>query len=166
MSERQAKLKRKNEVVNAPVKKKSALDIVSNIIIVVLIIAVLGIGGWAVYSKYSQMPSNEAGQEVQTPTVAEMAQTDGITVEEYLGKYGISEVAEITPETPVTEIIPHMTLANYAAFSGTDVAQMKTSMGLSEEYSDDTLMSVIIDEIAATVQEQPENADEENQVEE
>ena len=44
MSERQAKTKRKNEIKETPVKKKNTLDIISNIIIVVLILAVLGIG--------------------------------------------------------------------------------------------------------------------------
>lgn len=158
MSERQAKLKRKNEIKETPKKKKSAMDIIFNIIIVVLILAVLGIGSWAVYSKYSQMPAGDTTENAQTPTVAEYAQTEGIAVDEFLAQYGLGEVSEITADSQITDIIPHMTLANYAAFSGTDVAEMKESMGLGEEYADDTLMSVIIDEITATLQ--TENSDE------
>ncbi len=161
MSERQAKLKRKNEVVNAPAKnKKSALDIVSNIIIVVLILAVLGIGGWAVYSKFSQMPSNE---EAVTPTISEYAQTEGITVEEFLAKYGLSEVPEITGDSLISDAMSYMTLGNYAALVGTDVAQLKESMGLGEEYTDDTPMSVIYEEMAAAADAAAaENLDEES----
>ena len=147
MSERQAKLKRKNEVVNAPAKKKkSALDIASNIIIVVLILAVLGIGGWAVYSKFSQMPSN---QDVVAPTISEYAQSEGITVEEFLTKYGLSEVPEITGDSLISDAMSYMTLGNYAALVGTDVAEIKEGMGLGEEYTDDTPMSVIYEEMAA-----------------
>lgn len=161
MSERQAKLKRKNEVVDAPVKKKkSALDIVSNIIIVVLILAVLGIGGWAVYSKFSQMPSSE---EVATPTISEYAQSEGISVEEFLAKYGLSEVPEITGDSLISDAMSYMTLGNYAALVGTDVAEIKASMGLSEEYADDTPMSVIYEEMAAAAAEveSTENVEEE-----
>ena len=146
MSERQAKLKRKNEVVNTPAKKKSALDIVSNIIIVVLILAVLGIGCWAVYSKFSQMPSNE---EAVTPTISEYAQTEGITVEEFLIKYGLSEVPELTGDSLISDAMSYMTLGNYAALVGTDVSEIKASMGLAEDYADDTPMSVIYEEMAA-----------------
>ncbi len=160
MSERQAKLKRKNEVVNAPEKKKnSALDVVSNIIIVVLILAVLGIGGWAVYSKYSQMPSNE---DVVAPTISEYAQSEGITAEEFLKKYGLSDVAELNGDSLISDAIAHMTLGNYAALAGTDVAQIKESMGLGEEYTDETPMSVIYEEMAAVTEDaESENVEEE-----
>lgn len=152
MSERQAKTKRKNEIKEIPKKKKSILDIISNIIIIILILAVLGIGGWAVYSKFSQQPSGETNETVTTPTVSDLAQTEGVSVEEYLAKYGIADAEGITGESYITDAMPYMTLANYAAFSGTDVATVKESMGLEKDYADDTLMSVIIEEMTAAEQ--------------
>lgn len=146
MSERQAKLKRKNEVVDAPVKKKSALDIVSNIVIVVLILAVLGIGGWAVYSKYSQMPSSN---EAITPTISEYAETQGITAEEFIEAYGLNGVAEITSDSLVTDAMLYMTLGNYATFAGADVEEVREGMGIGDQYTDDTLMSVILEDLEA-----------------
>ncbi len=86
MSERQAKTKRKNEIKQTPVKKKSALDIISNIIIVVLILTVLGIGGWAVYSKFSQMPKEGTTEDITTPTISEATEEEGISAEEFLAK--------------------------------------------------------------------------------
>lgn len=147
MSERQAKLKRKNEVVNTPAKKKKgALDIISNIIIVVLILAVLGIGSWAVYSKFSQMAANN---NVVAPTISEYANSEGLSVEEFMAKYGLGAETGLTGESLISDAMEYMTLANYAALVGTDVAQIKESMGLGDEYTDDTPMSVIYDNVAA-----------------
>ena len=155
MSERQAKIKRKNEIKETPKRKKSALDIVFNIIIVVLILAVLGIGGWAVYNKYSQMPDRDAS-ETTMMTLGEYAQAEGISVEEFLIKYGVANNAELNAESTIYDIVPQLTLANYAKLSGTDVATMKEDMGLGNEYTDDTLMSVIFENMYGT--EQPETS--------
>lgn len=164
MSERQAKLKRKNEVVNAPEKKKSALDIVSNIIIVVLILAVLGIGGWAVYSKYGQKPSN---QVTDPPTITEYAQTEGMSVEDFLAKYGLSEVTEINGDTSIAEAMSYMSLSNYATFVGTDVSVIKESLKLGEEITDETPMAVVFETMTAASQDaEPTDVEEETQVQE
>jgi len=58
----------------------------------------------------------------------------------------------------ITDIVDKLTLANYAKLSGTDVPSLKESLGLSDEYTDDTPMSVIFEEQAA--------ANSENQTEE
>ena len=166
MSERQAKLKRKNEIKETPKKKKSAIDIIINIIIVVLVLGILAVGGWAIYNKYQQMPQqdtsvSDTAQDAQTtaPTIAEYAQTEEKSVEEFLAEYGLSDAEGISGETLITDIIDKLTLANYAKLSGTDVASLKESLGLSGEYTDDTLMSVIFEEQAAANSEtQPEEA--------
>ena len=161
MSERQAKTKRKNEVKHTPVKKKSALDIISNIIIVILILTVLGIGGWAVYSKFSQMPPEGTTEDIATPTISETAQEEGISVEEFLANYGLSEAEGLTGDTEITEMMPLMTLENYAKFSGADVETIKQGMGLTEDYSNDTLMSEILADMTAAT-EQHDHSEEEN----
>ena len=160
MSERQAKSKRKNEIKHTPVKKKSALDIISNIIIVVLILTVLGIGVWAVYSKFSQMPQEGTTEDITTPTISEAAQQEAISVEEFLANYGLSEAEGLTGDTEITEIMPLMTLENYAKFSGADVETIKQGMGLTKDYSNDTLMSEILADMTAA--EQHDHSEEEN----
>ncbi len=162
MSERQAKTKRKNEIKQTPKKKKNALDIISNIIIVVLILTVLGIGGWAVYSKFSQMPKEGTTEDITTPTISESAEEEGLSVEEFLAKYGVSDSEGLTPDTEITEMMPLMTLENYAKFSGVEIETIKQGMGLSEEYTNDTLMSEILADMTAAEQE----SDEETQTEE
>lgn len=153
MSERQAKLKRKNEIIETPKKKRNPMDIVFNIIIVVLIVAVLGVGSWAVYSKYSQMPKDTTSGTTEqiVPTLAEYASTAGISVEEFLAEYGLVEVEGITEETDMNEIINYMTVANYAKLSETDAATMLESLGTDNEYTEDTLMGVIFDDLAAAM---------------
>ena len=149
MSERQAKLKRKNEIIKeTPKKKKSKLDIFSNIIIVILILAILGIGGWAVYSKFSQQAGQNISEEITPPTITEQAQSEGISVEEFLSKYEIPTDSALTGDSLLTEAIPYMTLKNYAAFSGTDIQTAKESIGITKDYADDTLISDILEEMA------------------
>ena len=142
------------------------MKIIINIIIVVLVLGILAVGGWAIYNKYQQMPQqdtsvSDTAQDAQTtaPTIAEYAQTEEKSVEEFLAEYGLSDAEGISGETLITDIIDKLTLANYAKLSGTDVASLKESLGLSGEYTDDTLMSVIFEEQAAANSEtQPEEA--------
>lgn len=150
MSERQAKLKRKNEVVlETPKKKKSKLDIFSNIIIIILVLAVLGIGGWAVYSKFSQQAEQNVSEEMTPPTITEQAQTEGISVEEFLSKYEIPADLAITGDSLLTEAIPYMTLKNYATLLNLDIEAVKENMGITKDYPEDTLVSEILDDMVA-----------------
>ncbi len=162
MSERKAKTKRKNEIKQTTKKKMSALDVISNIIIIILILTVLGVGGWAVYSKFSQMPKEDTTETIVTPTISQTAEEEGISVEEFLSRYGLSETEGLTGDTEITEMMPLMTLENYAKFSGADVETIKQGMGISEDYANDTLMSEILADMTAAEQE----SDEETQAEE
>ena len=164
MSERQAKQKRKNEVKEIQKKKKNPLDIIVNIVIVVLILAILGLGGWSVYNKFkSSAQENETAvtdsnqtTQTSTPTVEEYAQAEGKTADEFLAEYGLADDESVTGETPISDVVDKLTLANYAKLSGSDVAAVKESLGLSDEYADDTLMSVIFEEQAALAETQTE----------
>lgn len=151
MSERQAKLKRKNEIIETPKKKRNPMDIVFNIIIVVLIVAVLGVGSWAVYSKYSQMPKDTTseGTEQAVPTLAEYAETLGLSVEEFVADYGLTGDEGITAETDMNEVINHLTVANYAKLSQTDAKTILDSFGADNGYTEETLMSDIFADLAA-----------------
>ncbi len=167
MSERQAKLKRKNEACEVKKKKKSAPEIVTNIVLVLLVVAVLGVGGWAVYNKLSQAPVNDSqavtdnaqNTDATVPTIAEYAQSQEKEIDEFLTEYGLSSEDQITGDMLITDIVDKLTLANYAKLMGSDVATLKQSMGLGEDYSDDTPMSVVIEEQQAAAQQTDNSAE-------
>lgn len=155
MSERQAKMKRKNEgVEERVVKKKSKAEIITNIIICVAIVAVLGLGVWAVASKY-QSDAQQAQAEVNTedlsddsaqqsiPTIEEYAQSVGMTGEEFIKEYGLDSNEEVTPDMDISEATGYMTLGNYAKMAGAEVSEIKESMGIDASFTEDSLMSEI-----------------------
>lgn len=162
MSERQAKIKRKNEIEeNKNIHKKTKKsDVLFNVILVVVTVAILGLGAWAVASKYTtngtsdttteQSVDDSASQE--TPTVEEYAESLGQTAEEFMTEYGLDQNSEVTKDMQMTLATEYMTLANYAKLSGTDTQTMKDSMGLSEDetITDDTVMSDIYDKMMSS----------------
>lgn len=154
MSERQVKkIRKENPIeVKTKTKKRTKFDIFSSLIIVVLVIAVLGLGSWAIYSKYasqqtgvvddSNVVTND-NQTTQVPTIAEAAAEAGMTTEEYLAEYGLDSRDDITGDTELTMAIEYMTLANYAKLSGMDVAEFREMNGIDDSFSDDTTMGEI-----------------------
>lgn len=164
MSERQAKLKRKNEIIETPKKKRNPMDIVFNIIIVLLIIAVLGVGSWAIYSKYSQMPKDTITEttEQAVPTLAQYATSLGLSVEEFIADFGLTGVEGITAETDMNEAMKHMTVANYAKISQTDAKTILDTLGSDKGYTEETLMSEIYADLEAQAQETSDAAAEES----
>ena len=104
------------------------------------------------------MPKEDTTESIATPTISQTAEEEGICVEEFLAKYGLSETEGLTGETEITEMMPLMTLENYAKFSGADVETIKQGMGLSEEYANDTLMSEVLADMTAADQESGEEA--------
>lgn len=156
MSERQVKKIRKETPVEVKkVKKKSKSEILMNSVIVVFIIAVLGLGSWAVYSKYASDnaaeqtgvvdESNVVTDDTQTqiPTIAEAAAEAGMTTEDYLAEYGLDSRDDITGDTQLSVAVEYMTLANYAKLSGMDVSEFREMNGIDESFSDDMTMGEI-----------------------
>ena len=164
MSERKAKLKRKNEVEAAPKKKVDVANLIVNIIIVILILALLGVGGWAAYNKLKPVPQQNGTDQMDATqeqaaapqTIGDYLSENGLTLDEFLTTYELTEVEGITEESIIDDVIRNMTLANFAKFNGTDVQ----SLGLGEQYTEDTLMGVIIDEINAAQQTATDDASE------
>lgn len=161
MSERQTKLKRKNEIIETPKKKRNPIDVVFNIIIVVLIVAVLGVGSWAVYSKYSQMPKDTISEttDQMVPTLEQYAATLGLSVEEFIADYGLVGVEGITAETDMNEVMNHLTVANYARIAQTDAKTVLESLGADKGYTEETLMSDIYADLAAEAETQETSDD-------
>ncbi len=161
MSERQAKKKRKieaSEVVSTK-RKKTKAEILTNAIIAVLIVALVGLGSWAVYGEIKGN-LEAASQEVTTtddtavqqtaPTVAEYANTLGMSTEEFLAEYGLDTNSEVNADMDMTLATEYMTLGNYAKMVGQEVADVKTSMGIDDSFDENSIMS----DIFAVMQEQ------------
>lgn len=177
MSERQAKLKRKNESGEVTAKrKKTKGEIITNVIIVAAVIAVLGLGSWAVASKYivkdnsnqqdTQVTDDNASQQT-IPTVGEYAENLGMSTEDFMKEYGVEGNDAVTADTDMETASQQMTLANYAKMSGTDAAGLRESFGLDDTVSDDTLMSEVNQIMAEkeASEESENNAETENNAE-
>ena len=161
MSERQAKLKRKNESqeVQHHHRKRSKGEIITNVVIGVAIAACLGLGGWAIADKHQSKAQQTAAQDQaadtsaqdtasqqQVPTIEEYAQSLGMTGEDFIKEYGLDKSGEeISPSMEMTLATEYMTLGNYAKLQGQDVETVKQSMGLeNSDYNEDTMMSEVL----------------------
>ncbi len=134
MSERQAKKQRKGQTqeVVKTVKKSSA---VFNTILVLIIVAALVLGGYVIYNQYKiNNPSTDP------ETVADRAETEGITVEEFLAKYGLEANEEIAADTELTVASGYMTVEKYAELEGMTVEELRAEFGIVDEAGNDMSM--------------------------
>lgn len=143
MSERQAKRKRQNDAGQTVAVKKNKADVLTNVIIVLVVIVLVGLGAWAVIGEYQK------SQQEQAPvsqTVAEYAASVEMTVEDFLAEYGLGENAEVTADTDMSVATEYMTLGNYAKLAQTDVDTLKNSLGITDEtINEDTTVGEIYD---------------------
>lgn len=140
MSERQAKKLRKQEpeVVKAPVKKAKS-PWWFTLIIVVVIAAVVAVGGWAVWQQYT-----ETHPSTDPETVADRAETEGISVEELLTKYGIDGVEEVDKDTAFATAQGYMSITKYAESMGVSADQVKLDNRMPETVTDDMTINEAI----------------------
>ena len=133
MSERQAKKLRKQEpeVVKAPVKKAKS-PWWFTLIIVLVVAAVVGVGGYAVWQQYA-----ETHPSTDPETVEDRAKTEGISVDEFLAKYGIDGIEEVDGDTVLTNAQGYMTIAKYAEHMGVTPEQVKLDNRMPETVTDD-----------------------------
>ena len=159
MSERQAKLRRKNQDTKEVAKKKSKSDVVFNIVIVLLVVAVVGLGGWAVGTKYvqdAQMASTQTEGEEQAPvTIKQYAEAMGITTGQFMTEFGLDNNENINPETQMNDAIGYMTLENYAKLTGSTLEDAIKNFGLDAGVKGDTLMSEVDKMIKEKAEEAP-----------
>lgn len=127
MSEKQAKKQRKTQTDtphHSPAQKKLSLF---NVALVLVIIAVLALGTFAVVRNYE--PKVEAPQ---TQTVAQYAESVGMTADEFLAEYGLSGVENVTADTDINTASGEMTVENYAKYTSVTVDQLKEDYSLGE----------------------------------
>lgn len=136
MSERQAKRQKKSipaQNVKHTANNRSSIGF--NVILAIIVAIVLALGAYAVVKQYQ-----ETHPSTDPETVADRAKTEGITVEEFLTKYGLDGNEEITADTELATASGSMSVANYAALEGTTVDDIKAQNGFTEEVTDDMTM--------------------------
>ena len=133
MSESKAKKQRKGQAPQAPVKKDKS-GVIFNIVVTLVIVIVVGLGGWACYDTIkANMPVEE---EPQVQTVANVAQEEEMSVEDFLAKVGLED-AGLTAESTADELVALMTIENFAKFEDTEVEEFKAMYGI-EALANDT----------------------------
>jgi len=135
MSESRAKRERKlkpQEVKAAP--KKSLMEIVISVVAVLIVVAVAGLGGYAVKDDIKAMLPQKP--EPQIETVGDYAESIETTVEELLAKCGMEE-SGLSADSDMNEMYEKFTIDSYAKFTDTDAETLKAIYGI-QDLADDT----------------------------
>ena len=121
-------------------RQASPADKMFNFLSFIIIAVVLGLGIYAVYSKVHVNLENraiESGQAEQNVKYA--ADQAGMTVEEYLEQYGLKDSPDVNEKTVISEMVKHMTVENYAKYSGKELDAFLEENGLTDKVSADTM---------------------------
>lgn len=133
MSESRAKKQRKEQAPQVAPKKKDKGGVIFNIVVTLVILAVAIPGAWAAYEKIkANMPVEE---EPQVQTVANVAQEEELSVEDFLAKIGLED-AGLTAESTAEELMAKMTIENFAKFEDTEVEEFKKMYGIESLAND------------------------------
>ncbi len=130
MSERQARIKRKSEPVKEEERKSGSA--LMNWITAILIIAFLGLGGYALKDNIKALLPEKPEKET---TVSDLAKDRDMTVEEFIKEYGLS-ADEVTKETTESEMTSMLTVANYAKYNEKETDELLAEYGISGADSD------------------------------
>lgn len=124
-------------------KRKTSGDVAMNVIIAVVIIAVLGLGVWAVAPKISEGVKNRASSsqsdntQQSSATLGDMAAAEGISFDEYIEKYGLKD-AGLTAEDDYQSALYEMTVENFAKATGTTAEEIMSEYKLPASVTADT----------------------------
>lgn len=140
MGERQVKKSRKNHEEVKPKHTAGKADVITNAVIAVVIAGVLGLGVYAVGSKYIERhASDNAAQTAQNqPTVADYIAEKGMTFDEFKSEYGITDES-VTESSLINEVTANLTLDNYAKYSDMTLDELKSKYGLGNDVPESTL---------------------------
>ena len=113
MSEKRARLERKNAAVEEETPKKSGSALL-NWITAVLIIAFLGLGGYALKDNIKAILPERPEKET---TIADLAKEKDMKADEFIAEYGLSD-SDVTAKTTESEMLSKITVENYAKYKG------------------------------------------------
>ncbi len=133
-------------------RRTTSADKAVNVVIALIIIAFVVLGVLAIRDKISIAPKNEADDTTSTDTtqtVQQLADTAGMSVEDYLAQYGLTLSDELTAESSENDMINDMTIENYAKYG--DMETEDLLQGLSENVTKDTVMKDLMNMPAVDV---------------
>ena len=136
MSERQAKKVRKDKT--APAAKKQSSNVLFNVIITVVIIAVVALGVWAVYPSLNDN-SQVIEDSMQNQTLGQIAKEMGTTAEEIIETYQLGEHG-FNEDSDIIAVTSKMTVENYAKFEGVTVDELKAEFKYTDDVTPDMTM--------------------------
>lgn len=123
------------EEITAPEKKKSNAGIIA--LIVVLIVAILGVGGFCVFKYLTRNPYNNMGYiNVSGRTIQDVADAAGMSLDEFLADYGLP--ADMPADTEEAAAFYNIPVSKIAEMYGMDMATIKEMLGLGDDVTDDT----------------------------
>lgn len=134
MSESRAKRERKEQskqVVVAP--KKSKAEIIISVVAVLLVVAVAGLGGYAVKDDIKALLPEKP--EPQIETIGDYAESIETTTEELLAKCGMEDLG-LTEGSDINELYEKFTIDSYAKFTDTDAETLKAMYGIQDLAND------------------------------
>ena len=131
MSEKQAKLKRKNEQAEEMPKKKKGSALI-NCITTLLILAFLGLAGYALKDNIKAILPERPEKE---STIADLAKEKEMTVDEFIEEFGLTDVNKNTTES---EMMDKITVSGYAKYNGQTVDELLTDYAIKE--ADETML--------------------------
>lgn len=147
MNQKKSKRERKQQTGNTVVVPKDKTNVVTNVVIGCVIAAFLGLGGYAVGTKIAEDRANAPAEEdaFQIETINEAAANEGISISEYLEKYGLPE--DLSGSTSVAEAYELMTIENMAKVSGLTVEEFRASNFIPESITNDTKWGEAVPEL-------------------
>ena len=105
-------------------RKNGSSGKVFNLILTVVMIVVIGLSVFAVYSTMSErIVDKQIANGEREADLAHMAESSGLTVEDFLEVYGIAD-AGLSEKSTQTEVIDKMTLESYAEYAETTVDEV------------------------------------------
>ena len=123
-----------------------------NIIVVAIIAVFLAAGVYATYGKIASSIEDKAiSSGEKEPTVAYLAKTAGMSVEDYLAQYGLELNDTITKDTTEADLLDNMTIENYLKYDGnTQTAEeVIEGTGLTDKVTKDTLWKDFLPQVPA-----------------
>lgn len=135
MSERKAKKERVTKRAAEYKPKPDKLTVITNTVGVLLIVAVLALGIWAVADKLSKSAGSasqqDEEQQVSVSTVANRAEELGMTAEDFLAEYGLADNESVTADTGIQTAETMMSLENYAKYIGITYDEFLNTYGIA-----------------------------------
>lgn len=126
---------------------KDKADVVMNIVIGAVIVAVLGAGVYAVYPKVSESIQNNStsSESAAINNAGDAAKEKGMSFDEFAETYGLGE--DITKDTELSEAIGAMPLEKVALYNDTDVETFRANNFIPESITNDTKWSDVIPQL-------------------